>query len=230
MNERSSLQRSHAIDDLLRTETLSPTFGNRLSVQKEKPAGFQRVNSCLGGEDEILCCAKRCAITNSSRSNVTVSKLAIVGTCLWHVCLTDWLSILTSQSDVPTLSQSRILTHPHSLLCKALRDNELFSFEPRPLLRKKLQVNDLQLFAERTRFELVVGILLRQFSKLVVSATHPPLQWCKSLQGQSVPCPISALRLQRYCFFFNYASFLTKCSVIFSYPIPYTFHSKPIAA
>lgn len=30
--------------------------------------------------------------------------------------------------------------------------------------------------AERTRFELVVGLLLRQFSKLVVSATHPPLQ------------------------------------------------------
>ncbi len=29
--------------------------------------------------------------------------------------------------------------------------------------------------AERTRFELVVGLLLRQFSKLVVSATHPPL-------------------------------------------------------
>ncbi len=39
--------------------------------------------------------------------------------------------------------------------------------------------------AERTRFELVVGLLLRQFSKLVVSATHPPLLgsyavlWCK---------------------------------------------------
>ncbi len=31
------------------------------------------------------------------------------------------------------------------------------------------------LLAERTRFELVVGLLLRQFSKLVVSATHPPL-------------------------------------------------------
>ena len=31
--------------------------------------------------------------------------------------------------------------------------------------------------AERTRFELVVGLLLRQFSKLVVSATHPPLLW-----------------------------------------------------
>ncbi len=30
-------------------------------------------------------------------------------------------------------------------------------------------------YAERTRFELVVGLLLRQFSKLVVSATHPPL-------------------------------------------------------
>ena len=31
--------------------------------------------------------------------------------------------------------------------------------------------------AERTRFELVVGLLLRQFSKLVVSATHPPLHF-----------------------------------------------------
>ena len=42
-----------------------------------------------------------------------------------------------------------------------------------------LQIIDLQAliywFAERTRFELVVGLLLRQFSKLVVSATHPPL-------------------------------------------------------
>ena len=37
----------------------------------------------------------------------------------------------------------------------------------------KLVVNKV---AERTRFELVVGLLLRQFSKLVVSATHPPLQ------------------------------------------------------
>ncbi len=33
----------------------------------------------------------------------------------------------------------------------------------------------LDFLAERTRFELVVGLLLRQFSKLVVSATHPPL-------------------------------------------------------
>ena len=34
--------------------------------------------------------------------------------------------------------------------------------------------------AERTRFELVVGLLLRQFSKLVVSATHPPLHWWRA--------------------------------------------------
>ena len=33
----------------------------------------------------------------------------------------------------------------------------------------------LDCLAERTRFELVVGLLLRQFSKLVVTATHPPL-------------------------------------------------------
>ena len=55
-----------------------------------------------------------------------------------------------------------------------------------PQQKKELRVVDLQLLAERTRFELVVGLLLRQFSKLVVSATHPPLQrwlfadlWCK---------------------------------------------------
>ena len=47
-------------------------------------------------------------------------------------------------------------------------------------IEKELQVVDLQLLAERTRFELVVGLLLRQFSKLVVSATHPPLQYVGS--------------------------------------------------
>lgn len=34
----------------------------------------------------------------------------------------------------------------------------------------------LPFMAVRTRFELVVGLLLRQFSKLVVSATHPPFR------------------------------------------------------
>ena len=47
---------------------------------------------------------------------------------------------------------------------------------------KSPQLTELQGFqlplAERTRFELVVGLLLRQFSKLVVSATHPPLLDC----------------------------------------------------
>ena len=38
--------------------------------------------------------------------------------------------------------------------------------------------------AERTRFELVVGLLLRQFSKLVVSATHPSLQCFRTLTLQ----------------------------------------------
>ncbi len=33
--------------------------------------------------------------------------------------------------------------------------------------------NHLRLFAEATRFELVVRLPVRQFSKLVVSATHP---------------------------------------------------------
>ena len=44
------------------------------------------------------------------------------------------------------------------------RSNDLFRESVRP-------VN-----AERTRFELAVGLPLRQFSKLLVSATHPPLQ------------------------------------------------------
>ena len=47
--------------------------------------------------------------------------------------------------------------------------------------------------AERTRFELAVGLPLRQFSKLLVSATHPPLQ-CFVLN-----CFIK--RVQRYGFF-----------------------------
>jgi hypothetical protein len=34
-------------------------------------------------------------------------------------------------------------------------------------------INHLRLFAEATRFELVVRLPVRQFSKLVVSATHP---------------------------------------------------------
>ena len=32
------------------------------------------------------------------------------------------------------------------------------------------------IFAERARFELAEELPLRQFSKLVVSATHPPLR------------------------------------------------------
>ena len=47
---------------------------------------------------------------------------------------------------------------------------------------KKERLGVEALLAERTRFELVVGLLLRQFSKLVVSATHPPLR------GERVYC------------------------------------------
>ena len=42
---------------------------------------------------------------------------------------------------------------------------------PRQLPYSRAVIAD---YAEGTRFELVVGLLLRQFSKLVVSATHPP--------------------------------------------------------
>ena len=50
------------------------------------------------------------------------------------------------------------------------------------------------LVAEGTRFELVVGLLLRQFSKLVVSATHPPFQvslcsaWIRQRCGDYFHC------------------------------------------
>ena len=47
----------------------------------------------------------------------------------------------------------------------------------------------IKIFAERTRFELVVGLLLRQFSKLLVSATHPPLQ--------KVPIAIGSAKLDK---------------------------------
>ena len=39
-----------------------------------------------------------------------------------------------------------------------------------------LRATSLQGFAERARFELAEELPLRQFSKLVVSATHPPLR------------------------------------------------------
>ena len=39
-----------------------------------------------------------------------------------------------------------------------------------------LHATSLQGFAERARFELAEEFPLRQFSKLVVSATHPPLR------------------------------------------------------
>ena len=59
------------------------------------------------------------------------------------------------------------------------------------------------LLAEGTRFELVVGLLLRQFSKLLVSATHP------SLLFHDVWASLK--RLQSYQIFLNlqnYASFI----------------------
>ncbi|MDE6300589.1 MAG: hypothetical protein K2M19_02610, partial [Muribaculaceae bacterium] len=51
------------------------------------------------------------------------------------------------------------------------------------------------------RFELVVGLLLRQFSKLVVSATHPPLR--------------VGFVVQRYGVFFDYANISESLFVFF---------------
>ena len=45
-------------------------------------------------------------------------------------------------------------------------------------------IQSAALFAERTGFEPVVGLLLRQFSKLVVSATHPPLLYVSGAKLQ----------------------------------------------
>ena len=59
----------------------------------------------------------------------------------------------------------------------------LKDLRPCSVREKKQKVSQLldyqivsSLVAERTRFELVVGLLLRQFSKLLVSATHPPFR------------------------------------------------------
>ena len=76
-----------------------------------------------------------------------------------------------------------------------------------------LQIIDLQAliywFAERTRFELVVGLLLRQFSKLVVSATHPPLHTRRCLRFASAK--ISIIFELANCLVKNF-SFATKKS------------------
>ena len=42
--------------------------------------------------------------------------------------------------------------------------------------KKRRNPKDFDVFAEATRFELVVRLPVRQFSKLVVSATHPNFQ------------------------------------------------------
>ena len=43
-------------------------------------------------------------------------------------------------------------------------------------MRKLLILIEFRSFAERARFDLAEELPLRQFSKLVVSATHPPLR------------------------------------------------------
>ena len=42
-----------------------------------------------------------------------------------------------------------------------------------PGMKKRRNLLDFDVLAEATRFELVVRLPVRQFSKLVVSATHP---------------------------------------------------------
>ena len=82
---------------------------------------------------------------------------------------------LTTSHTNPKFPLSRFL------LCALIRNNDPRGLSPlmyhMPVILQKKPAEIQQVFegAERTRFELVVGLLLRQFSKLVVSATHPPL-------------------------------------------------------
>ena len=64
------------------------------------------------------------------------------------------------------------------------------------------------ILAEGTRFELVVGLLLRQFSKLVVSATHPPFL--------NVDAKVRIFFYSSKFFFFNSDNFFLPCFLNFS--------------
>ena len=63
-------------------------------------------------------------------------------------------------------------------------------------------------FAVRTRFELVVRLPVRQFSKLVVSATHPPHQ-------SSVLFPIASAKVVYFSLTTNFhIAFFTNLSKV----------------
>ena len=76
--------------------------------------------------------------------------------------------------DICAFSGERGIRTPGGVTLNGFQDRR-----NRPLCHLSIMV--VMKYAERTRFELVVGLLLRQFSKLVVSATHPPLQCFSSL-------------------------------------------------
>ncbi len=66
-------------------------------------------------------------------------------------------------------------------------DGPILTQKSATYLRKLLILIEFRSFAERARFELAVEFPLRQFSKLLVSATHPPLRGC-----------ITEMRVQKY--------------------------------
>ena len=74
-------------------------------------------------------------------------------------------------------------------------------------------------FAERTRFELVVGLLLRQFSKLVVSATHPPLLGCCGVALATAKLILFYFPTKFFGRFFHFIFLLSDFYPIFAYQL-----------
>ena len=74
-------------------------------------------------------------------------------------------------------------------------------------MKNGLQIPVSHYDAERTRFELVVRLPVRQFSKLLVSATHPPLQstaFVKRDCKYTVIFLILLVSYKKYCTFVVY--------------------------
>ncbi len=79
---------------------------------------------------------------------------------------------------------------------------------PRLVKTKKRNRISVSLLAVRTRFELVVRLPVRQFSKLVVSATHPPHQ-------SSVLFPIASAKVVYFSLTANFhIAFFTNLSKV----------------
>ena len=94
--------------------------------------------------------------------------------------------IRTDDLLVPNQARYRATLHPE-LNALFQTDSERFR-----ILKSECKDNNLfylcnslfVFFAERARFELAVPLPVRQFSKLVVSATHPSLQYVQRTRAQ----------------------------------------------